>query len=271
MVTLEELQNASYDILCKVDDISKQLGLKLVLQSGTCLGAVRHDGFIPWDDDIDVMMPLKDYRKLRKYFMKRKNLIGGLSIADYRSDHETPHCLPRVRWSNSVVHEPYVTGLNINMGIWIDIFTYCYCAKNPKLESLQLKLMGLTFMMHEKYRNRQKVDNGNTEIMNNKIYKFTEWLPEWGRKLAIGTCQKLIELLGSKKSGRYFCLCDYITKLRTLDTRIFDDTVKHRFVDRDFDIPRDYDWYLSAVYGKDYMTPKKFGVHMHLEDVVIYK
>ena len=56
---LKDLQHTQYYILCKLDEICKEIGVNLVLACGTLLGAIRHDGFIPWDDDIDVLMSMQ--------------------------------------------------------------------------------------------------------------------------------------------------------------------------------------------------------------------
>ena len=64
-LSLEETQQAFYEMLVEFDQICKRHGLRYDLCGGTMLGAVRHRGFIPWDDDIDVSMPRPDYEKLR--------------------------------------------------------------------------------------------------------------------------------------------------------------------------------------------------------------
>lgn len=270
-VTLIELQQACYRILCKLDDICKENELQIVLQSGTTLGAVRHKGFIPWDDDIDVMMPYRDYKKLKKIFKKSNNIIENYSLSDFELDHESPHCLARVRFNNSFVPEPGTEGLNINCGIWLDIFTYCYCAQNKKLEKIQSYLLGLTMMLHEKYRNRYKIKNGDTSPNSILVYRIADKMPETIRIALIKLLQNSIALLGTKKSGRYFCMCDYIHKFHTIDCRIFDDTIPCKFVEREFEIPKDYDWYLSRNYGSDYMTPRKTLVHANVDRVEIYQ
>ena len=57
---LKEVQRTALDVLIKIDEICKKLDLEYSLAYGTLIGAVRHNGFIPWDDDVDIMMPRKD-------------------------------------------------------------------------------------------------------------------------------------------------------------------------------------------------------------------
>ena len=68
---LEEIQQASLAILDEIDRICAKQHLTYYLAYGTLIGAVRHHGFIPWDDDLDIMMPRADYEKLRRYFKKK--------------------------------------------------------------------------------------------------------------------------------------------------------------------------------------------------------
>jgi len=64
---LKEVQKIALSLLIEFDNICKAQSLRYSLGGGTLLGAVRHNGFIPWDDDIDVMMPRPDYEKFLKY------------------------------------------------------------------------------------------------------------------------------------------------------------------------------------------------------------
>lgn len=66
-ITSEELRVIQMDILSAVDAFCTENNIKYSISSGTLLGAVRHKGFIPWDDDIDVLMPRTDYNKFKDY------------------------------------------------------------------------------------------------------------------------------------------------------------------------------------------------------------
>ena len=63
IICLEELKKIELDILLYIDKVCSENDLRYMLCGGTLLGAVRHKGFIPWDDDIDIMMPRPDYNK----------------------------------------------------------------------------------------------------------------------------------------------------------------------------------------------------------------
>lgn len=62
---IEELHKVQYEILLEFDRVCKKYDLTYFLAYGTLLGAVRHEGFIPWDDDIDTLMPYEDFQKLQ--------------------------------------------------------------------------------------------------------------------------------------------------------------------------------------------------------------
>lgn len=269
-VTLIEYQQICYKLLCLYDDICKEKNFKYTLHYGTALGAVRHKGFIPWDDDVDVMMTYKDYKKLKKHFKKHNNVINGVSLDDHNFYPESPHALPRLRYNNSRIYEVGTEGLNMNNCIWLDIFTYHYCAKSKKLEKLQRFLIGLTLMMSEKYRNRYKAKNGDTAHKKIMIYKIADKMPDFFRLFLINFIKEIVGMLGSKKSGKYICDCNYVNKTRVIDCKVLDKRTTCLFVNREFSIPYDYDEYLTFCFGSDYMTPQKYHVHVNVEKAEIF-
>ena len=115
-ITLEEQRQIQLDILKKVDKYCRENNLRYSLGGGTLLGAVRHKGFIPWDDDIDIMMPRPDYDKfVRGFNGYEKNLTCGA----YEVDRNWSYPFAKVYHNRTVMEEPEIVN---PVGIFIDVF-----------------------------------------------------------------------------------------------------------------------------------------------------
>ena len=119
---LREAQLRMLDILKAVDAICRRHDIKYILSSGTLLGALRHGGFIPWDDDIDIEMPKSEYRRFRKVAPEALARYG-LVLQDQSSDPEYMPRFPKVRDLYSSTAEPGDIDRNYRYrGLWVDIF-----------------------------------------------------------------------------------------------------------------------------------------------------
>lgn len=120
--TLREAQLVMLETLVEVDRICRKYNIRYWLVSGTLLGAVRHEGFIPWDDDLDIAMPLEDYNIFLT--IAQKELPENMFLQTHGSDPTFPYDFAKIRNSKGKIiekHERYKK-ITYNQGIFIDIF-----------------------------------------------------------------------------------------------------------------------------------------------------
>ena len=114
-VFAEELKQIQLEILKDVAAYCEEHGICYVLKYGTLLGAVRHKGYIPWDDDIDIAMPRPDYDRFVKEYGR-----GFYKVLEYSKDKKYPYAFAKVVDTRTALHEP--SQIKYPMGIYIDIF-----------------------------------------------------------------------------------------------------------------------------------------------------
>ncbi len=135
MEQMEKVHGAELKILKEIDRICKKYGLSYMLDAGTLLGAVRHGGFIPWDDDADVAMLRADYEKFLKVADKEfPDTMELVRPESFTQNHAFYDFTARIIYKNSRTHEQtfemdyYEGKLN---HIWVDIFILDDLPDNP--------------------------------------------------------------------------------------------------------------------------------------------
>lgn len=118
--TLDKLHQVHQELLDEFDRICKKNKLTYFLIGGTYIGALRHNGFIPWDDDVDVAMPRKDYEKLIEVSNKDLNKKYYLDCFEKNNDYFFPFA--KLKKNNTIFDEEVMHHLNNHKGIYIDIF-----------------------------------------------------------------------------------------------------------------------------------------------------
>ena len=117
---MTELQLAEFEILKEFVRVCNELGLTYYLVCGSALGAEKYGGFIPWDDDVDVALPRADYEIFCQ--KAQSKLPEHLFLQNYRTDEYYPLFFSKIRDSRTTFVEKSYAGLNINHGIYIDVF-----------------------------------------------------------------------------------------------------------------------------------------------------
>ncbi len=117
---MNELQKIEFDLLRCFVETCEKLELNYFLVCGSALGAARHEGFIPWDDDMDVGMYREDYNKFME--LAPALLPEGIFLQNYKTDPSFAQVFAKLRNSNTTYIEKSAKNLHINHGIYIDIF-----------------------------------------------------------------------------------------------------------------------------------------------------
>ena len=119
-VDLEDIHAVQLEILDVVDKVCKDNGIQYFLSGGTLLGAVRHKGFIPWDDDIDLWMTRKNFEKFKKVI--KTQLPDGYFPEDYYSKEAYPLSILKIEKSGTRFVEGVFAHVPLSHCIYIDIF-----------------------------------------------------------------------------------------------------------------------------------------------------
>ena len=245
MPSLREIQLATYDIMKEIVKVCEKHNLTYYLSGGTMLGAVRHGGFIPWDDDMDIDMPWKDYKKFIK--IAKKELPNDLFVQTFYTDPGYPNLFMMVRKNGTCAMPENAKELDIHWGVEVDIFPIIGFFRNRKLRSFQTKRMkriSKILLIEFEKCTRPEV------LTTDGVYKKYAQYP---LKRRIRIARFWLFLL--TKSFRPKELSTIVYGLpHVFNAEDYKKPVKMKFEDGEFNVPVGYDNVLTNLYG-DYMTP----------------
>lgn len=119
-LNMDEIHAVTLDVLKKIDELTTELGLPYYMAYGSLIGVVRHQGFIPWDDDLDIMMHRADYEKFLDYCINHEEELYPYRLLSIRNNENYPHMIARL----CNVEYPVVVNNEIpcGMGVFVDIY-----------------------------------------------------------------------------------------------------------------------------------------------------
>lgn len=223
------------EILKYVDKICKENDINYWLSSGTCLGAVRHNGFIPWDDDVDIEMMKEDFLKFEKIFKETDLYI----LQTYRNDKYYSAPFDKVRNKNTTIYD----SLYRYKGVFIDILCIEYVNRSlARFTELYQKTFGIVIYNFMKANRSNKILFGISSLAFLLMKKsFFVFMPifNW------------INRFLPNKSLRHTFGAGWVDNIRIEDD-IFP-LAKINFEGIELPIPGQYDRYLARLYG-NYMN-----------------
>lgn len=259
-VDLKGLQSKCLEITLVFKDFCERHGLLFYLCGGGCIGAIRHKGFVPWDDDIDVFMPREDYEKMCQLWVQE------MDQGKYRLSRTGPENFERSQLTAITDEETTFIkerqmDLEVAHGVRLEVLPLDGCPSGRFQRKMQL-FWGLVYQIYI-----------NQEPPTSKG-KLLEWIgrlmlavrPGWKRRYRTA-------MLAQKKMTKYpIEECDYITELcvrynymvNEYPKEIFASAVYKEFEGERLPVPVGYDTYLRMAFG-DYMElpPEKSQVPSH--------
>lgn len=244
---IEKLHHVQYEILLEFDRVCKKYNLRYFLAFGTLLGAIRHDGFIPWDDDIDTMMPYDDYLKLNEIPSDEWN--SPYFFQSTATDPNYRKCFAKLRNSNTTLITDSMDHLDINQGVDIDIYPIINLADNGISRRRQYAQTMLYMLLEEDIPPR---NHGKVMYFGGRI--ILSLLPNDLKVRLKNMLLRKITEYQKNHSNESYVVCGNVEIMReVLKSSWFDGCIMHRFENEEFPIPLGYHEWLSTRYGQNYM------------------
>lgn len=251
-IDMEKLHVVQLEILDFVYSVCEENNLTCFLAYGTALGAYRHQGFIPWDDDVDVAMPRDDYRKFLRIMKQNENEAFELQDEDNEKRYFLSYA--KVRKKNTLLIERLTQGLYTHNGIFIDVFPLDY-VKNVTTRAFKVRTNCIRYLIHilkfdtckELYKNR---DGKKKYVLDSIASCPARLLPR----------RVLLKILNRIKTGNVSekekaCVAEYDSPGNVLPYFFYFPPRKMMFEGRMYYVPNEIEEYLIYIYGNGFMFP----------------
>lgn len=247
----ERLKTIELNILKEFIRICEKYSLQYYLVGGTAIGAIRHHGFIPWDDDIDVGMPRKDYNRF--LLIAQQSLPDYYFLQTFETDPEYLANFAKIRDSRTTFIESSMKNKKINHGVYIDVFPLDYYPEKHEkwfkfIDLLQAARLSKEFASQASFKMR--------------VTQFFAGILFPSVKAALRKRDEHIQSVTI--SSKITNFCGAWGDREVVPAQLFGKGCLVTFEDIEALVPKEYDAYLRHVYG-DYMMPppveKQVGHH----------
>lgn len=264
-MTMQEIQKVSLEVLKKMTEIMDREGFRYVLAYGTLIGAIRHKGYIPWDDDVDIHMLRPDYDRFLKYAVENKEKFGHLEVMNMDNTPNYPYMITRV--SDSRYEIDVKNERKCGLGIFVDIYPLDGIGNSIEegkaILSKSCKYPSMIFLATRKYFHFGLTKGLKKKMLKPVLFLYTHIL---GKDYFVKKLNNLLRKLDYDNSK--YVGCPAWTNYPYLDVfekKKIEDRIKWPFEKYEFWVPRAYDEILRETYG-DYMQlpPEKDRVYHHL-------
>lgn len=260
-VELEELKQIELDMMQEIDVVCRNNGINYYIVGGTLLGAVRHQGFIPWDDDIDIAMPRKDFNRFCAAMQEKKT---NYEVQFYNNVDDYGYASPKIVDKRTILID-YKLGMGKEeSSVFVDIFLYDGMGKNMKEAYVRYFFLKIFKKMVFLSKRNFKMEN----IIKTVLFFFPCVLC---KKIGVKRLNTFYNKLCAKHNfynSKYVaCVAGRYGKQEVFERKVFEKTLPMKFENLILQAPQGYKIYLSSIYG-EYMKlpPKEKQVSNHTSE-----
>lgn len=259
---VQKLKKTQEEILEYVDRVCEENDIHYSLYFGTLLGAVRHGGYIPWDDDVDIACERIDYEKLVEILTANESCEPKFFVQSVSSDPQSPVLHTKIRMNGTECAEKNVVSEEQHKGIFIDIFPLDYY-ENTFKHNLIAKLIRVLYSFRGSVLFGKK-PSGLRVVVNMlssriSVEKYNKWI------------NRLFASLNKKQSDTLTCyICRYEAGRCSVKKEWLKPYEKIKFEDKYFYAPNQCDKVLKSLYGENYLIlpPKSERITHEYQRVV---
>ena len=260
---MNDLQKIEFELLKELLSVCEKLGLRYYLVCGSALGAVKYEGFIPWDDDVDVALPRPDYDILTK---KAGELLPEhMFLQNYLTDPEYPLVSSKLRNLNTTFVEKNIEDLNIVHGVFIDVFPIDGLPDGEEEQRKYIKTLRSFERRRTANQPRKKQEGGRIGLRSLMIYYFNRLTGAY--KDTPKVMERFSGFLRSfpPEKSKVWCIHHEERSLSAFNpAEWYGEGTEAKFEGMTVMIPEKYDLYLTKRYGDwraDLPDDQKVGHH----------
>lgn len=252
---LRKVQLIQLEMLKEVARICDMHKIDYWLTGGTQLGAVRHNGFIPWDDDLDIAMLRVNYEKFLS--IASKELNTKYYLQEWKLDEKYGLPFTKIRKKDTLFVEAASKNTRSHKGIYIDIFVYDKYPKNKdELKNVKYYMEKVFRLVLMKYSYSPWATDKGINLRKWMLYLPLRLLALFKNGIAMKQAYiKAVTVANTSNSNLVFNSCEPSGICHPIDIDIVTHLMKHKFEDGEFLIPVRYDDYLKNYYGNYMKLP----------------
>ena len=247
LLSIEKIQEMQLVLMKKIHAFLESNKINYYLIAGSALGAVRHNGFIPWDDDIDIGMFRDDYDNFLRICDK---FDGDYSVENFKNSKNCDYCLTRIYFPNTEIDNPQIKDTVLNKKLYFDIFPLDNVPKDyAERSKFEKKIKKKKLLIARiDVRNNQ---NSRIEMLEKRLFSF--FLKPF-RNLILRKTDKLMCTYRNATTSLVCSLSSqYSFSKQVMPKEYYGKPTLHVFEDTQFYIPERVNEYLTTLYGNDYM------------------